>query len=438
MSVLTDIPAQRLPVIVAAARTPFLNSGGAYADLRNHQLAAIPLRAVLEQAGLPPAEVQMVTLGCVVQDVETTNVAREAMIAAGYPSRIPAATISMAGVSPEASVAQLCDMIALGRLDIAVAGGSDNFSDLPIRASRNVRKRAVALMLAKTNRARLRVLAGLRPRDLLPDLPSARDATTGLTMGDACEAMVRRFGIKRADADAYALRSHRGADAAWQAGRFARDVVAVHAPNGETVTRDDGVRADTSLASLARLAPSFDTDNGIITAGNASGLTDGAAALLLTSAGAAHQRDWQPLAIVRDYEFTGVNDLHTEMLMGPAIAIPRLLERNRLGHDDVGVYEVHEAFAAQILANQVGLGDAGFAHDVAGVDTACGEIPLDKLNLWGGSLALGNPFAATGGRLLATATRRLREAGERYAIIATCAGGGLGAAMLLENPQAIH
>lgn len=433
---MSAIPDERLPVIAGAVRTPFLNSGGAYADLRNHELGAIPLRMVLERAGVDPGDVQMVTMGCVVQDVETTNVAREAMIAAGYPTTIPASTISMAGVSPEASVTTLCDMIALGRLDMAVGGGTENFSDLPIRASRNVRKRAVKLVLAKSSRERLRTLAGLRPRDLLPELPSGQDLTTGMTMGAACEAMVRRFGVTRAEADAYAARSHQCAAQAWDADRFGDDVVPVDAPNGETVTRDDAVRGDTDADKLARLKPSFDKDNGIITAGNASGLTDGATALLLTSAGTARERGLDTQAIVRDYAFTGVTDMHTEMLMGPAIAIPRLLWRHGLTHDDIGAYEVHEAFAAQIVANQTALADDDYARNEAGVDAAYGEIPMDKLNVWGGSLALGNPFAATGGRLLATAVRRMREAGDRYAVIATCAGGGLGAAMLLENPAA--
>lgn len=436
MSAFAQIPEARLPVIAGSVRTPFLNSGGAYSDLHNYQLGAIPLRAVIERAGLSPDEVQMVAMGCVVQDVETTNVAREAMLAAGYPSITPAYTVSMAGVSPEACVTTLCEQIALGRLDIAVGGGTENFSDLPIRASRNVRKRAAKLMTARTNGERLRILAGLRPTDLLPVLPSGQDLTTGMSMGVSCEAMVQRFGVTRAAADAYAARSHQRAAEAWAEGRFGDDVIPVDAPNGETVTRDEAVRGNTTEAKLAKLKPSFDKNDGIITPGNASGLSDGATALLLTSAGAARERGLTAQAIVRDHEMTGVTDMRTEMLMGPAVAIPRLLERNGLSHADIGAYEVHEAFAAQILANQIGLADNNYARNEAGVQAALGEIPLDKLNVWGGSLALGNPFAATGGRLLATVTRRLREAGQRYGVIATCAGGGLGAAMLLENPDA--
>ncbi|MES1942890.1 3-ketoacyl-CoA thiolase [Salinisphaera sp. PC39] len=429
-----DIPESRLPVIAAAVRTPFLNSGGAYADLPNHELGAIPLRAVLARAGIEAREVESVALGCVVQDVETTNVTREAMLAAGYPSTIPAGTVSMAGVSPEACIAGLCDQIALGRLDIAVGGGTENFSDLPIRLSRNVRKRAVKLALARSGMERLRILAGLRPSDMVPVLPSGRDLTTGQTMGEACEAMVRRFGIRRADADAYAVRSHRRAAEAWDRDWFGDDVVPVDAPGGR-VEQDDAVRGDTDEAKLARLKPVFDKDDGIITAGNASGLTDGAAALLLTSAGTARERGLRARAVVRDYEMTGVTDMRTEMLMGPAIAIPRVLARHGLSHDDIGVYEIHEAFAAQILANQAGLASDDYAAGY-GLGRAPGGIPLDKLNVHGGSLALGNPFAATGGRLLATAVRRLEETGERYGMIATCAGGGLGAAMLLENRAA--
>jgi acetyl-CoA acyltransferase len=316
-----------------------------------------------------------------------------------------------------------------------VGGGTENFSDLPIRAARNVRKRAVKLMTARTLGQRLRILSGLRPRDLLPELPSATDLTTGLNMGQACEAMARRFGVTREAADAYAVRSHQRAAAAWQDEQFGDDVIPVQAPDGSTVSRDEGVRADSSEPALARLKPAFDRQAGIITAGNASGLTDGAAALLLMSADTARQRGLTPLARVRDHVFTGVADMHTEMLMGPAVAIPRLLARNGLSQDDVDVYEVHEAFAAQFLANQAGLADPEYARREAGVQAPAGAIPLDKLNIWGGSLALGNPFAATGGRLLATAARRMRQSQARYGVIATCAGGGLGAAMLLENPE---
>lgn len=428
------IAKKRRPVIADAVRTPFVDSGGAYAGLRNHELGARALRGLLDNTGLSATQVELVTMGMVVQDVQTTNVAREAMLTAGYPSRIPAYTVSMAGVSPAVGFMQVADMIALGRIDIAVAGGTENFSDLPIRFARNVRQRAIKLGKAKTHAERLRILAGLRPADIIPDIPTAKDLTTGLDMGGSCEAMVRRFGVTREQADDYAVGSHHAAARAWEGGHYDHDVLPVNAPTGQTILRDNAIRANTSTAKMARLKPAFDSERGIITAGNASGLTDGATAALITSAGAARQHGLRMLAEIRDYQMVGVHDLHTEMLLGPALSIPPLLARHGLAMDDIGVFELHEAFAAQILANQKALGDEQFARAELGMDKAPGPIPPEKLNCWGGSLALGNPFAGTGGRLLSTAARRLQAAGQRYAVVATCAGGGLGAAMLLENP----
>ena len=434
MSAYDSIEAGRMPVLVDGLRTPFLDSGGAYTEFMNHELAAIPLRAVLEKTGVEPASVEMVAMGNVAQDIQTSNFAREAMLGAGLPSTIPAYTVVMAGVSPLACVTNVCDMIALGQLDTAVAGGSENFSDLPIRLARNVRQRAVKLARAKTAAQRLRILAGLRPKDLLPEMPRAEDYTTGLSMGASTEAMVKRFGVERRDADAFAARSHHQSAAAWEQGLFDGAITPVTTSAGDTVTRDNTVRADTSEAKLARLKPAFDKADGIVTAGNASGLTDGATANLLMSAAAADQRGLSPLATIRDYKLTGVTDMDTEMLLGPAMSIPRLLANNGLTIDDIEVFELHEAFAAQILANQQALASDEFARSELGLDKAPGAIPLDKLNAWGGSLALGNPFAATGGRLLVTAAQRLHASGGRYAVVATCAGGGLGAALLLENP----
>lgn len=426
---------KRLPVIVRGVRTPFLNSGGAYAEYYDHELAAIPLRQVLQATGVAAKQVELVTMGMVVQDVETTNVAREAMLTAGYPSTIPAYTISMAGVSPAMGVMNICDQIALGRIDIAVAGGSENFSDLPIRMSRNVRKRAVRLAAAKGVASQLKILAGLRPGDLVPELPSGVDLTTKMNMGTSCEAMVKRFSVTREAADAYAARSHQLAGAAWESGIYNEEVLPVTTPSGQQVLLDDSMRPGTTQARLAELKPSFDKKNGIITAGNASGFTDGAAALLMMSNAAAKQQALAPLAVVRDYFISGVTDMHTEMLLGPAMAIPRLLAHNGLAMEDIDVFELHEAFAAQILANQQALSDNKFARNELGLDKATGPIPLERLNLWGGSVALGNPFAATGGRILSTAARRLQAENGRLAVVATCAGGGLGAAILLENPD---
>ncbi len=431
MSHSVSIAPERQPVLVAGTRTPFLTAGGAYATLSGHQLAAAPLRELRERCELRPDGVQLVTMGMVVQDLDATNVAREAMLGAGFSSRVPAYTVSMAGVSPNVGLAHICDQIALGRLDIAIAAGAEHFSELPIRMRRNVRRRAVRLALARSLGERLKILAGLRPGDLLPEIPSATDMTTGLTMGQCCENMAAGFGISRAAADAFALRSHQQAHAAWEAGHYASQVMAM--PGAPA--RDDAIRADTSADKLAALKPRF-AAQGTVTAGNASGITDGAGALLLMSAEAAARDGRASLARVLDYQFAGVSSLRDEMLLGPANAIPPLLARHGLSMDDVGVFELHEAFAAQILANQAALASDAFAREQLGLEAAPGAIPAERLNTWGGSLALGNPFAGTGIRLLLSAAARMAADGSRYAVVATCAGGGLGAALLLENPQA--
>lgn len=433
MSKLAD---DHLPVILRGVRTPFLDTAGAYATLMSHELGARAIAGLVEKTGIDAARIGVVAMGTVVHEMETTNVAREAMLGAGLPSTVPAYTLSMAGLSPNIAVGTVCDQIALGRVDIGIAGGTETFSDPPLRLRQPVRRGLMQLRRDASARNALRVLRKLRPHDLLPEMPSATDYTTKLTMGQCTEAMVRKFGVSRADSDRYAARSHRLAAQAWEQARYQPDIVPVRVPGqSAAITRDDSIRADTTAERLARLKPVFDRAQGIVTAGNASRLTDGAGALLLASLGAARRLQLPPLAIVRDYVLAGVSDLQTEMLLGPAMAIPKLLQRNRLAIGDIDVWELHEAFAAQILANQACLASPAFAQAHHGQAQAFGAIPEDRLNTWGGSLALGNPFAATGVRLLTTAARRLQQDGGRYAVVSSCAGGGLGAAILLENPE---
>ncbi|MDM4769239.1 thiolase family protein [Solimonas sp. SE-A11] len=424
----------RLPVILRGARTPFMETAGAYAKLMSYELGARAIAGLVEKTGIDAARVDVVAMGTVVHEVETTNVARECMLGAGLPSTIPAFTLSMAGLSPNVAVGTVCDMIALGRAELAIAGGTETFSDPPLRARQALRRGLMKLNQDPSAKNALRVLGTLRPRDLLPEMPSASDYTTKMTMGACTEAMVKKFGVARPDSDRYTARSHALAVQAWEQGRYAEDIVPVQVQGrDEPVTRDDSMRADTNADKLARLKPVFDRESGIVTAGNASRLTDGAGALLLSSLGAARRLKLEPQAVVRDYVLAGVDDLFSEMLLGPAMAIPKLLQRNGLGMDDVDVWELHEAFASQILANQACLASAEFAREYHGLSQAFGAIPEDKLNTWGGSLALGNPFAATGVRLLTTAARRLQQEKKRYAVVSSCAGGGLGAAILLEN-----
>jgi acetyl-CoA acyltransferase len=369
----------------------------------------------------------------VLHEINTTNVARECMLAAGVPSRVPAYTVAMAGISPNVGVVNLCDQVLLGRLEAGIAGGTDNFSDVPIRLGRGVRRAAMRLRQARSTREKLSALRMLRLRDLALDMPSSSDFTTGLTMGSACEAMARKFGASRADSDAYAAMSHARAVAALDAGRYAEQVVPVTIDGRAHELSDNTARRDATVERLSRLPPVFDRVHGVITAGNASRFSDGAGAVLIGSRAWARRHGLAELAVIRDYQLTGVDSLQEEMLLGPAMSIPRLLGRNGLGFDDIDAWEIHEAFATQVLINRECMASAAFVRERLGDGLPSGEIPLERLNAWGGSLSLGNPFAATGVRLLLTAAQRLRTFGQRYAVVSTCAGGGLGAALLLEN-----
>lgn len=417
--------------IVCGSRTPFLDSGGAYSPLMSYELAAHAIRGVLSRSDIDPDTLGMVMAGTVVHEVETSNVAREAMLAAGIAATVPACTTSMAGLSATVSATSLCDMIRLGRIDAGIAVGTETFSDIPLRLSRTLRRGAMQLRQDRSPASVLRLLAQLRPRDVLPVMPSGGDFTTGMTMGECTEITLKHWGITRAASDAFAVRSHELALAALAEGLLQQDIDAIDV-DGTRVSDDNTPRVTCTLASLAKLKPVFDHSNGVITAGSASRFTDGAAAVLLSSEAYATQHHLTPLACVRDYAFAGVHDIGSEMLLGPAASIPRLLAKHQLSVDDIGVWELHEAFAAQILANQAALGSDEFAQRYHGGWVA-GRIPDARLNAWGGSLALGNPFAATGMRLLMTAARRLHAEHARYAVVSSCAGGGLGAAVLLER-----
>ena len=416
--------------LIASARTPFLNTATAYSPLMSYELAAYAIQGVMQRCPSAIDDLGLVVIGTVLHEVNTTNVAREAMLKAGLSSRIPAYTVAMAGISPNVGVSNICDMILLGRIKVGLAGGTDNFSDVPIRLSQPMRRSAMKLRNQSTVFGYLDAVKSLRLKDLALDIPKSADYTTKLTMGQSCEAMVDRFGVSRLASDEYTFRGQHNAMQAIEQGQLAEQIVPVTFGQ-EHITHDQPPRMS-SLAQLSALKPVFAT-NGIITAGNSSKFSDGAGAVLLADVDYAKEHQLDIQALIIDYEWSGVDDLNHEMLLGPAMTIPALLKRQQLQFSDIEVWEIHEAFAAQILINRSCMADAEFVQSRFGADYPFGDIPMDKLNLWGGSMSLGNPFAATGIRLLQTAAQRLKQEGGRYAIVATCAGGGLGAAYLLEN-----
>jgi acetyl-CoA acyltransferase len=425
----------RTPVLVDGCRTPFLRSGTGYADLRAYDLGRMALKGLIARTGLDPARLDRVVMGTVVHDVDTPNVAREAALAAGIPATVPAFTVSLACISSNQAIADACALIQTGQADAVAAGGTDTLSDPPIRFQRPVRQRLFQAQKAKGPMEYARLLRGLSPSDFLPDAPSISEFSTGLTMGETAERLAAMFGVSREDQDAYALRSHRLAAEAWAGGHLAPQVIPTAVPpKFEPITQDNGFRADTTLEKLAQLRPAFEKPYGSVTAGNASYLTDGASAALVMSEEAARAQGFTPKARLGHYSFTAFPP-DERLLLGPALAIPRVLEAAGLSIGDVDVWELHEAFAGQVLAVLAALDSQAFADEYLG-GKRFGEIPMDRLNTWGGSLSLGHPFGATGARLVATAADRLHHQGGRIAVVAACAAGGHGHAMIVERADA--
>lgn len=426
-------PHPRDVVFVDGCRTPFLRSGTAFADQRAYDLARMALKGLLTRTAIDPGAVERVILGNVVQDVETTNVAREAAMGAGFPRQVPAFTVSMACISSNVAVTSAAELIRSGQADVVVAGGTETLSDIPIRFRKNVRRKLFEARRAKSPSAYLKLLRGLRPSDLLPEVPSIAEYSTGETMGESADRLAAAFGISREQQDAYALRSHHLAAEATAAGLLRDEIVPVAVPpDFEPIEQDNGIRADTSAAKLAALPPAFVKPFGTVTAGNASYLTDGASAVLLMARERADALGYEPRAVLRAYVYVA-QDPGEELLLGPAYAIPAVLARAGLTLADIDVFELHEAFAGQVLAVLEALASPTFARERLNQSEAVGTIPMERLNRHGGSLSLGHPFGATGARLVTSAVNRLHRENGRLALVAACAAGGQGHALLLER-----
>lgn len=431
-------PKGRAAVVVEAVRTPFSKAGGAYDSLVAYDLARMALAAVLRRSAVEPADVGQVVLGNVVQNAANPNVARDAALAAGVPRSAPAHSVSMACISANRAISDAAMAIAVGDVDVALAGGVEMLGDVPVGFSREVRRRLFASRRYRNVVEWRGFFAGLPLSELLPKPPAIAEFTSGETMGASADRLAARFGVSRQEQDAFALRSHELAAHARREGWLERQiesvVVPASSPRGEprVVTADDGVREDTSFERLAALKPAFVRPFGTVTAGNASPLTDGAGAVALASQQYAAANGLRARAEVVDFCFVA-QDPGDELLLGPAYAVPRLLARNALTVTDIDVFEVHEAFAGQVLAVVNALASEAFGRGSLGLEGAYGELDLERVNRWGGSLSLGHPFGATGARLVATAVDRLERENGELAVVTACAAGGLGHAMLLRR-----
>ncbi|KAH9491437.1 hypothetical protein Btru_032167 [Bulinus truncatus] len=419
-------------VLVEGVRTPFLLSGTTYKNLMPHDLATHAMRGLIKRTNIPLDAVDYVIVGTVIQEVKTSNIAREAALQAGFSDRIPAHTVTQACISSNQAITTGMGLIASGQCDIILAGGVEFMSDVPIRHSRKMRKIMLSSQKAKTLPAKLQLLSqALRPAAWIPELPAVAEFSTNETMGHSGDRLAAAFQVSRQEQDAFAIRSHALAQAATDKNLLI-DRLDYKVPGvAETVTKDNGIRVST-MEQLGKLKPAFIKPHGTVTAANASFLTDGGSACLIMSEEKALEMGYKPKAYLRDFLYVA-QDPKDQLLLGPAYGTPKVLNKAGLTLQDIDVFEYHEAFAGQLLANFKAMDSDSFASKYMGLSSKPGAPPMEKVNLWGGSLSLGHPFGATGVRLATTAANRLIHEGGQYALIAACAAGGHGHAMIIER-----
>ncbi|HVO18176.1 MAG TPA: acetyl-CoA C-acyltransferase FadI [Anaeromyxobacter sp.] len=424
----------RRVAVIDGLRTPFAKAGTDFRDLSAVDLGSLVVNELVARGRVRPGEVEALVFGQVVPSSTVTLIGREMVLRTQLPRSVPAHTVSRACATSVQAATDAADQILLGHADCAIAGGAESMSDAPIFASRRLSQALVEASRARSLGQRARILSRLRPRDFSPVPPALKEPTTGLTMGESAERMAQRNGIPRAAQDAFALRSHQRAAAAWQSGALGGEVMHVPVPPRyqRVADRDNIVRDDATLEALAALRPVFDRRHGTITAGNSSPLTDGAAALLLASEEKARALGLTPLGYIRSYAYAAL-DPRDQLLQGPAYAAPVALDRARLGLGDMDLVDMHEAFAAQVLSNLQAFASRQFAERELSRPEPLGEVDPERLNVNGGSIALGHPFAATGARMILQALRELSRRRKQYALLTVCAAGGLGAAVVLER-----
>ncbi|MGE0454440.1 MAG: acetyl-CoA C-acyltransferase FadI [Vicinamibacteria bacterium] len=419
--------------IVGGCRTPFTRAGSDYRDLTALDLGTLAVRELVERTEVDPASVGLVVMGQVVPSVQAPNLGREAALRAGLPRTTPAHSVNRACASSNQAIADVASAILAGHAEVGIAGGAESLSDVPILHSRRMARMLVEASRARSFGTRLRAFAAFRPKDLVPQTPAIAEPSTGLSMGQSAEKMAKENGISRAEQDEIAYQSHARAARALDDGRLGPEICRVLAPPRYEVevTQDNLLRRDTTLEALAKLPAVFDRRHGSVTAGNSSPLTDGAAAVLLMSEEKAKAVGAEPLAFIRSWAVAAV-DPGGQLLMGPALAIPLALERAKLRLADVDLVEMHEAFAVQVASNLQALESRAWA-EAHGRPEPVGRVDRERLNVSGGSIALGHPFGATGARITTTLAREMKRRDATFGLLSVCAQGGMGFAMVLER-----
>ena len=424
-------PGRRV-AIVAGLRTPFVKAGTSFKDLSALELGKQVVAELVQRAEIPPKAIDQIVFGTVIPSVQLPNIAREVGLAAGLPKNVDAYSVVRACATSLQAMTSAADAIALGEIDLAVVGGAEAMSDVPINYSRPVAQAVLAASRGRSLVEKLQAFQGVSARDLLPVPPAIAEYSTGQTMGESAEKMAKENGISREAQDAWAHRSHTRAARAWEDGTFRKEVMRVLVPPRfeEVVVEDNVVRKDSRLEAYASLKPVFDKKYGSVTAGNSSPLTDGSAALVVMAEEKARALGMKPLGFLKEYAYAAV-DPAWQLLQAPAFAVPKVLRRAGMRVPDIDVFEIHEAFAAQVLSNLQAWGSKKFAEEHLGGGEPIGEPPEEKINPSGGSIALGHPFGATGARLVHQALRQMSARGLGTALVSICAAGGLGGACIL-------
>lgn len=421
----------RRVAILGANRIPFSRSNGIYAKASNQAMLTAALEGLIERCHLHGLRLGEVAAGAVVKHARDMSLTRESVLGSRLSAQTPAYDVQLAcGTGLEVALLA-ANKIALGQIDSAIAGGVDTASDVPIAVNPGLRRILLQANSARTWPERLKPFLKLRPRHLLPELPRIEEARTGLSMGEHCERMAQTWQIDRAEQDALALLSHQRLLASFDEG-WHEDLLTPYLG----LARDNTLRPDLTLEQLAKLKPAFDrSGQGTLTAGNSTPLTDGASLVLLGTEEWAREHDLPVLAYLVDGETAAVDFVtgHEGLLMAPVYAVPRLLARNGLSLQDFDYYEIHEAFAAQVLCTLKAWEDENYCRTRLGLSQPLGAIDRSKLNVKGSSLATGHPFAATGGRILANMAKLLATAGKGRGLISICAAGGQGVTMIVER-----
>jgi acetyl-CoA acyltransferase len=414
-------------------RTPFAKQATAFHGVPAVDLGKIVVNELLQKHDIDPAIIDQLVFGQVVQMPEAPNIAREIVLGTGMNVSTDAYSVSRACATSFQSTVNVAESIMAGHVDVGIAGGADSSSVAPVGVSKKLARTLVDLTKARTLGQRLSLLTRLGFKDLLPVSPAVAEYSTGISMGETAEQMAKTYQIPRHEQDALAHRSHTLATQSWQEGKLAGEVMTAHAePYKNFIDKDNCIRENSVLESYAKLKPVFDRKHGSVTAATSTPLTDGGAAILLMREGRAKELGYQPLGYIRSFGFAAI-DVWQDMLMGPSYATPIALQRAGMSLADLDLIEMHEAFAAQALANMKMFGSTKFAKEHLGRDKAIGEIDMDKFNVMGGSLAYGHPFAATGARLITQTLNELNRRGGGVGLTTACAAGGLGAAMIVET-----